>query len=73
MALRYYMDVHVPSAISRGLMRRGVDVHAHTCAACAEICLHCAESCDDFGSDPRMSHCADVCRRCAESCRSMAA
>jgi hypothetical protein len=58
---------------SADTMRRGVDVHAHTCAACAEICLHCAESCDDFGSDPRMSHCADVCRRCAESCRSMAA
>lgn len=26
MALQYYMDVHVPAAISRGLARRGVDV-----------------------------------------------
>jgi hypothetical protein len=26
MALRYYMDVHVPSAITAGLRRRGIDV-----------------------------------------------
>lgn len=58
---------------SADTMRRGLDVHAHTCAACAAICLHCAESCDDFGSDSRMSHCAEVCRRCADSCRAMAA
>src|SRR5262245_8265074 len=26
MALRYYMDVHVPAAITEGLRRRGIDV-----------------------------------------------
>lgn len=26
MALRFYMDVHVPAAISRGSIRRGIDV-----------------------------------------------
>jgi hypothetical protein len=26
MALRYYMDVHVPSVIAEGLRRRGIDV-----------------------------------------------
>ena len=26
MSLRFYMDVHVPAAITRGLRRRGIDV-----------------------------------------------
>jgi hypothetical protein len=26
MTLRYYMDVHVPSAVTEGLRRRGIDV-----------------------------------------------
>jgi len=26
MALRFYMDMHVPAAITQGLRRRGIDV-----------------------------------------------
>jgi hypothetical protein len=57
---------------SADFMLRGSDLHASTCGACSEVCLQCAESCDQFDTDAEMKRCAEVCRRCAESCEQMA-
>jgi hypothetical protein len=53
-------------------MRRGSELHAQTCAACAAVCERCAQDCERFGDDEVMKACAEACRRCAESCRKMA-
>lgn len=51
-------------------MVRHSELHARTCAACADVCEACARSCEAVGGD-RMQACAEICRRCAESCRDM--
>lgn len=51
-------------------MQRGSRFHSSECAACAEICDACAESCGRIGGE-EMARCADICRRCAQSCRDM--
>jgi hypothetical protein len=51
-------------------MTRDSRLHAAECAACAEICKTCAESCERIGGT-EMQHCAEICRRCADSCREM--
>ena len=53
-------------------MARGSDLHALTCATCAEVCERCAESCEQMGDDEQMRRCAEACRTCAQSCREMA-
>src|SRR3546814_6505076 len=53
-------------------MARGSDLHARTCATCAEVCERCAESCEQMGDDEQMRRCAEACRTCAQSCREMA-
>lgn len=61
-------------ATSADTMLRGVDVHRHTCAACAEICRRCADACEQMAAgDEQMRRCAEICRQCAESCSRMAA
>ena len=46
----------------------------HTvCGVCAEFCLACAESCEQFENNDLMKACAEACRRCAESCQMMVA
>lgn len=50
---------------------RGSAMHGVVCAACAEICDQCAQSCQVL-SDAVMQHCAQTCRECAEACRAMA-
>ena len=49
-------------------MRRNSRLHASECAACADVCEACAQSCERLG-DAEMKRCADICRRCAKSCR----
>jgi hypothetical protein len=44
--------------------------HKQTCRICAEICMDCAESCEQVGD---MDECVDACRACAETCQKMAA
>ncbi|MCF8496253.1 MAG: four-helix bundle copper-binding protein [Alphaproteobacteria bacterium] len=51
-------------------MTRHSDMHLSTCAACADVCEACAQSCGAM-NDEEMKKCADICRRCAESCREM--
>jgi hypothetical protein len=50
-------------------MLRPSHLHQITCLACAEICVRCAECCEEMGD----AECAEACRRCAESCRAMVA
>lgn len=57
---------------SANFMLLGSELHARTCAVCAEVCQRCAESCEQFGDDEQMRRCAEICRRCAQSCRQMA-
>ncbi len=52
-------------------MTRGSRQHGIICAAAAEICLACADSCSQL-DDPIMDRCADICRRCADGCIAMA-
>lgn len=51
-------------------MRRNSRLHASECAACADVCEACAQSCERLG-DAEMKRCAEICRRCATSCREM--
>ena len=57
---------------SANFMLRDSALHGRTCGVCAEVCMRCAESCEQFRDDQQMMACAEVCRRCAESCREMA-
>ena len=57
---------------SANFLLLGTDLHTQTCAACAAVCVQCAESCERMADDAQMSTCAEICRRCAESCRQMA-
>jgi len=71
--LRLLMDCADVCHVAANFMLRNSDLHAHTCAACAEVCGHCAEACASMGEDLRMKALADTCGHCAESCRQMAA
>lgn len=59
-------------ATSADFMLRNSPMHGLTCGVCADVCLACAESCEQFAGDAQMEMCAEVCRRCADSCREMA-
>lgn len=51
-------------------MVRNSQLHAATCAACADVCEACARSCEKIGGE-EMKRCAELCRKCAKSCREM--
>lgn len=69
--VRLLLDCAEICQTSANYMSRGSDLHAETCAVCADVCDRCAQACASF-EDEQMRRCADVCRRCAESCRHMA-
>ena len=70
--LRLLMDCADICATSAAFMLRRSDLHAHTCAACAEVCRRCGDACEAISDDLRMRALADTCRHCAESCAAMA-
>jgi hypothetical protein len=71
--IRLLLDCAEICQTSANFMLRGSDLHARTCAVCAEVCERCAQDCERLaGDDPLMKQCAELCRRCAESCRRMA-
>ncbi|HEY5983434.1 MAG TPA: four-helix bundle copper-binding protein [Anaerolineales bacterium] len=70
--LRSLLDCAEACASSVHFMLRGSGLHPQVCGVCADACLACAMSCEQFPSDERMQACAETCRRCAESCREMA-
>jgi hypothetical protein len=53
-------------------MLRGSDEQSRLCAACAVLCLRCADDCDQFVGDEVMHACAESCRQCADRCEEMA-
>ncbi len=72
--IRLLLDCAEICATSANFMLRGSELHARTCAVCAEICERCAEDCERIGPDDEMmQRCAEMCHRCADSCRRMAA
>ena len=56
--------------VAADFMSRDSRLHTSECAACADVCDACAQSCGRLG-DAEMKRCADICRRCAEACRKM--
>ena len=72
--VRLMVDCAEICQTSANFMLRGLDLHAYTCEACAEICERCHRDCAAMADgDSRMAACAEMCRRCAESCQRMAA
>lgn len=70
--IRLLLDCAQICQTSADFMMRDSDLHTYTCAACAEVCLRCADSCDQMSNDAQMQACAEACRRCAEACEQMA-
>jgi hypothetical protein len=54
-------------------MSRNSDLHPIVCGSCAEVCLRCADTCEQFDDHKQMKALAEACRRCAESCQLMVA
>jgi len=71
--IRLLLDCAEICQTSANFMLRGSDLHSRTCGVCAEVCVRCAEDCEQFRDDPMMMACAETCRRCAGSCQEMAA
>lgn len=69
--IRLMLDCAEICQTSANFMLRGSEMHVRTCAICAEICLKCAEDCEQMGDDEQMKACAQMCRTCAETCRQM--
>lgn len=55
---------------SAKFMLLGSPFHAETCSVCSNVCLACAESCEDMDDDS-LKACIQACRKCAESCAEM--
>ena len=70
--IKSLLDCAEACQTAANFMVRGSDRHVATCEMCAEICLACAEHCDQISDDDMMRQCAEECRRCAESCSEMA-
>jgi hypothetical protein len=70
--IRLLLDCAEVCQTSANFMLRNSDLHRQVCGVCADVCIACAESCEQFRDDAQMMACAEVCRRCAESCREMA-
>lgn len=57
---------------SADFMVRGSSMNKQACALCEQLCVRCAESCDNYQHDKTMEACAEECRKCAKSCHEMA-
>jgi hypothetical protein len=70
--MRAMKDCEQICATSADFMLRLSPLHPMTCGVCAEACLACAASCEQFGNDSQMQRCAEICRQCAQTCLEMA-
>jgi hypothetical protein len=68
--IRLMMDCIQICQVAAGFMRRESEFHMAVCAACAEVCDRCGQSCKSVGGTA-MKECADICRRCASACHAM--
>lgn len=71
--IRMMLDCAEICQASANMMMRNSEFSERLCGVCAEVCIRCAEDCEQFGDDERMKACAEACRRCAESCQTMTA
>ncbi len=67
--LRLMLDCAEVCQLSARLQLSGSEFAEDACALCAQVCLACAESCDELEG---MEDCAEVCRDCARHCEEMA-
>lgn len=65
---RLMMDCAEVCQLSARLQLSGSEFAEEFCALCAEVCLACADSCDNLDG---MDDCAQACRDCAASCETM--
>jgi hypothetical protein len=66
------LDCAESCRLSADFMLRDSHLSGRACGFCAEVCLRCAESCEQFGDDVALRRCAELCRQCAQICRRMA-
>jgi len=59
-------------AASARAMIGGSDAHVFLCHACAQVCLHCADSCALLSPEGQLRACATACANAARSCADMA-
>ena len=59
-------------ALSARTLQRGSEAHVFICAACAEICERCAQSCAEFPDDALLRACASACTMCGRCCAEIA-
>jgi hypothetical protein len=69
--IQVLMDCVSSCAVSVDFMLRQSEFDEALCRVCADVCLRCAEDCEQMADDPMMKHCAEICRRCADACRRM--
>lgn len=71
--IRLLMDCAQMCATTVDYMARESVLHGRVCSLCSELCVRCAESCEQVaGDDQLLKRCAEMCRRCSESCKKMA-
>lgn len=68
--IKAMMDCIDICQVAADFMTRNSPSHRAVCAACAEVCYDCAESCEKVGGDEMLA-CAQLCRECAEMCDDM--
>src|SRR6266566_2800271 len=66
--VRILLDCSEICATNAHFMMRNSPVYGSVWQACAQVCNHCAEVCDEIGEND----CANACRASAASCEQMA-
>lgn len=69
--LKNLMDCAQICMVSADFMSRDSELQKAVSEVCANACLACAESCEQFADDQTLRLCADICRQCEESCGQM--
>lgn len=70
--IRLLMDCAQMCETNTEYMLRESTFHSRVCELCADMCVRCAESCEQIaGEDQRIKQCIELCRRCANSCKKM--
>jgi hypothetical protein len=70
--LRHLQDCADLCEAATKILLRGSPHNAELATACANLCDHCAASCERYIGDAQLKACANQCRLCAAACRQMA-